>query len=63
MFNQPIALIVVIVCGRPSEMDDNLRNETHHRLRRPSCMGLKRAYDALVIEIDSKTCSSLKWVQ
>ena len=46
-----------------SEMDDNLRNETHYRLRWPSCMGLKRAYDALVIEIDSKTCSSLKWVQ
>jgi hypothetical protein len=39
-----------------SEMDDNLRNETHYRLRWPSCMGLKRAYDALVIKIDSKTC-------
>ena len=37
-----------------SEMDDNLRNETHHRIRVPDCMGLMRAYDKLVIEMIAK---------
>ena len=37
-----------------SEMDDNLRNEIHHRIRVPGCMGLMRAYDKLVIEMIAK---------
>lgn len=54
MFNQPLALIVGIVCGETSEMDDNLRNETHHHTGQPSCMGPVCAYDALVMEMIAK---------
>jgi uncharacterized membrane protein len=41
-------------CWFASEMDDDLGNETHQRIRVPVCMGLMCACDTLVIEMIAK---------
>ena len=41
-------------CWSASEMDDNLSNEFHQRIRWPGCAGLMCACDTLVIEMIAK---------